>query len=454
MSIRFVITLYRGRHIMKCLLCGSAEHVEKPYGVKTCKECKVKGTIAQFEDTITKNVVNVAIERLNEQDKILAISEMLKLPYVASAIECLMCGFSQSTEDSCGIKTCKQCRTIGMMAPIGSSMEGDVLVIALKKRDMRERIVTLDKLTEILYTDRSNESYPLSLANSDERIQQILKESDKYLKSKNKILKIHKIIWILHSLEGLLPQTKKNYHSGHMLPIIEANYELESSLQLCRQGFYKHGFIALRNTLELGLLSVYWDIGDNSHIEISKWLHSGEDTPFKNSIIEKLKKNHNIDTFDAKHQFFTEVGALSKELSNFVHTKGTAYSSIALTRASFGHFNETSMSHWMNLLNKVIKTVVIIHILKYPVALQYTPMDKKFGLNIPMGGYLDPEQGEAIKEFLDKDVLNTLQTISDSDDVAIKISKKINELPDITAEEMQRQVNEFKMKGVSRWSLD
>ena len=71
-----------------------------------------------------------------------------------------------------------------------------------------------------------------------------------------------------------------------------------------------------------------------------------------------------------------------------------------------------------------------------------------------MGGYLDPEQGEAIKEFLDKDVLNTLQTISDSDDVAIKISKKINELPDITAEEMQRQVNEFKMKGVSRWSLD
>ena len=103
------------------------------------------------------------------------------------------------------------------MAPIGSSMEGDVLVIALKKRDRRERIVTLDKLTEILYTDRSNESYPLSLANSDERIQQILKESDKYLKSKNKILKIHKIIWILHSLEGLLPQTKKNYHSGHIV---------------------------------------------------------------------------------------------------------------------------------------------------------------------------------------------------------------------------------------------
>ena len=282
------------------------------------------------------------------------------------------------------------------------------------------------------------------LLNSDEIILQVLKESNNYFESKNEISsKVNRIIWILRSMEDLLPQTVESFWSGHMLPMIEASYELESSVQLCKFGFYKHALIALRNTLELGLLSIYWDLEDKSYVEIQEWLHSHKPTPFKKDVIAKLKTNQHIKTFDDKHNFFNEVNSLFGELSNFAHTRGKDHSNIDLSNSNVNSFNEKSLLKCIDFLPKVVKIVVIIHILKYPIAFQHTPFDQKFGLNIPAGGYLEPDQSKTIKKFLDEDVLKTLQAISDSDHIAVEKAKWINRQPDITKEEMQKQVDKF-----------
>ena len=143
-----------------------------------------------------------------------------------------------------------------------------------------------------------------------------------------------------------------------------------------------------------------------------------------------------------KHNFFKDIESLL-ELSKFVHTRGVDYSYKDLSNGDMNCFKEASFLKWWDYFLRVVKIVVISHVLKYPIALQYLPLEQKFGLNLPVGGFLEPYQSEAIKEFLDEDVVKTLQTISDSNDDAVTTANLINAQPDITAEEMQKQVDEF-----------
>ena len=279
------------------------------------------------------------------------------------------------------------------------------------------------------------------MANSDKLLLQILEESNKYLELKTEISsKIGQSARIFRFMEELQPV--EEFRSGHMFPIKEANHELENSILLCKMGFYKHALTALRSTLELGLLSVYWNLEDQDPAKTQKWLHSHEYTPSNRTVIESLKTNKNIKTFDIQHRFFEDIENLL-ELSNYVHTRGVDYSYNDLSNGDINCFKEASFLKWLDYFLRVVKIVVIGHVLQYPIALQYTPMGQKFGLNPPAGGFIEPHQSKAIKEFLDEDVVKTLQTISDSNDDAVTTAKLINAQPDITTEEMQKQVDEF-----------
>lgn len=285
------------------------------------------------------------------------------------------------------------------------------------------------------------------LINSDEIIMDVLSQSIEYLKLNDEFAdKIRKTLWVFQSLEDLVPQPLEKIMTGHMFPIAEANFELENSIELCKLGFYKHALIALRNVLELGLLAIYWDIDDKSHFNIQKWLYSFENTPFKNTVFKKLMTNENIERFDKTHNLFNDINILFGQLSNFVHTKGRLYSSNDLVNANFNRFNEKSFLTWLKFMEKTVQYVVIVHILKYPVALQHTPCDQKFGLNGPVGLFLEPRQSEEIKQFLDGKILKTLQEISDNDPEALSLVEWVDKQPDISKEELEAQVKEFEKK--------
>ena len=298
---------------------------------------------------------------------------------------------------------------------------------------------------------------PILLLNSDENILKILKQSNAYLETyKAKAEKIQENLWIQRSLTDLVPETLDNFWSGHIFPLTEAEYELESSVEFCKLGFYKHAIAALRNVLELGLLSVYWDIEGKSHIDIQKWLGSNEPTPFKQIVFEKLKTNPNIKSFDDKHKLFDETAELYKELCDYAHTKGLHFSSHKLSKSNINTFNEESLRKWLDFMCRAIKTIVTFHILKYPVALQYTPIDNKFGLNGPVGGFLNPGQVEKIKKLFNSEWLKTLQEISNNDPEAKSLAEWINKKPDITELEFRAQIEAqdkqwIEMQGFDHW---
>lgn len=299
----------------------------------------------------------------------------------------------------------------------------------------------------------------LSLLHSDKLIAKTLNESNEYLASHPEIReKIEECNWIFRWLFNLIPETLDNFWSGHVFPMTEAEYELECSIVFCKLGFYKHSIGALRNVLELGLLSVYWDIDNRSHVDIQNWLRSMESTPFRKRVFNRLRTNANIKAFDDKQDIFEKTKVLYTRLSDFSHTKGFNYSSRQLNKhhSNVSSFNEASLVKWLGLMKDVVETVTIFHVLKYPLGLQCTPIEDKFGLNGPMGSFLEPCQVRRIKKIISEKLLGDLQEISDNDPDTIEAVKWVNSQPDISETEFRTQIekqdkNWIEMQGFDQW---
>lgn len=279
----------------------------------------------------------------------------------------------------------------------------------------------------------------------------------KYLKENNeKLDKIRTYINVYKEIFDLIPETLEKLFSGHIFPYSESVIELENSLQFCIHGFYKSSLIALRNCLELGLLLIYYDRDDNSEQIIKGWLHSQEKTPFKNEIIKKLVKNKNINMFNQQIPIITKISNLYTELSGYVHTRGFNYSTYQLNNANVNYFVEKSLLLWLNNTINVIEYLSILFLLKYPIGILYTPIEEKFGFNGPAGGFLDPYQSLQIMKLYDLKIQNLLKNIANNDPTAKKIEKAINEMPDISNEEFENQIDEvhfrqIKENGYNYW---
>src|ERR1051325_5774928 len=128
--------------------------------------------------------------------------------------------------------------------------------------------------------------------------------------------KIDKLSWAYHEIGHVIPQYIGKLFTGHNFAYNESQYEVECSYQLLKLSFYKYAFIALRNALELGLLSVYWDKDDNSEVLIQGWHSSQENTPFKRQIFDGLKTIHNINSFCKHFDLFTRIDKLYGNLSD------------------------------------------------------------------------------------------------------------------------------------------
>lgn len=182
----------------------------------------------------------------------------------------------------------------------------------------------------------------------EENIDEVVASTETFFKDHPEYAEIiETYVLAFHNIINLIPATIDNFWSGNLFPYASAEYELHSSVYFATRGFYKHALNSLRSVLELGLLSVYWDIEDKSHIEIQEWLQSKEDTPFRRTIERRLLENKNIKRFNDERGFFTQLGALYRRLSSFTHTKGAIYSSRALSISNFNTFQEMFLRYWV-----------------------------------------------------------------------------------------------------------
>jgi len=284
----------------------------------------------------------------------------------------------------------------------------------------------------------------LTLSNNHSKIEETYSASLAYLESHPDLYRaIATHIMAYREIGDLIPQTPENFWSGHFFPYSEALYELENSYELALQGFYNYAFIALRSVLELGLLGVYFAVHDTEYIDVRPWIISKKRTPRRQDIFTRLRKMETFRAFDSRFGLEKRILKIFDVLDGFVHTRGYRYSSSALTLANFNQFSEKSLRLYCNTMFGVVANLMIIILLKYPVGMQGLPLDEKFGLNGPIGGFLREGQVRLITSLIDPEEREFLQKLSDEDPTVQSIVEYFTNLPDITDEELQRQIMEF-----------
>jgi len=285
---------------------------------------------------------------------------------------------------------------------------------------------------------------PLLIINDHEKIEEVYKRSEEYLKNHNDLQdEIATYLWAYYNVMDLVPQTVESFWSGHFFPFAESYYELENSFELCKQGFYRHSLFALRCVLELSVIGLYFDKDDQAHIDVQRWLRSEDPTPHFRRSLKRLFGLEYFRQFNEKFSLQQEIEEIWDLLCDYVHVRGYRYSTTGQSRANFNRFNESSLLRYVELMKKVVKGIVTMMLLKYPLGMQNLPLWDKFGFNTPVGGFLDESSRPAVLVILDEDAKEVLQNISDNDPNVNYIVRHILAMPDLTEEQLRKQSAEW-----------
>lgn len=285
---------------------------------------------------------------------------------------------------------------------------------------------------------------PLIMLNNHEKIEEVYKKSEEYLEKNNDLQEeIAAYLWAYYEVSDLVPQTVENLWSGHIFPFSESYYELENSFEFCKQGFYRHSLFAIRCTLELAVLGICFDKNNQSHIDVQKWLRSEEQTPWFRKSLNRIFKINYFSQFNNEFPLQNEIKDIYSLLSDYVHSRGYHYSTTGQSISNFNQFNESSLLRYADLMKKVVRDIVIMMLLKYPIGMQNLPISDKFGLNSPAGGFLDEPSRRAVLDILDDKTKKVLQRISNNDSRVKEIVKQILAMPDLNEEQLKKQREEW-----------
>lgn len=282
------------------------------------------------------------------------------------------------------------------------------------------------------------------LINDHLKIEKVHSKSQSFLDENIKLRsQIATHLWAYYQIGNLIPQTKKNLLSGHYFPYLESYYHLECSFELCLEGFYTYSLLALRSVLELGALQVFFAIDDSEYEEIRPWFTSKIETPRFRRIISNFKRIEKYDKFNNMFKIDQRILKKYSEISDIVHTRGYYHSSRVFSKANYNMFLETSLKKYCEFMFSVVSDLVIILLLKYPIGLQPIPLSQKFGLNGPMGGFLESHDVKLISSIIKPEEKKFLKELSDKDSEVMDIVNFFKELPNLTEEEWEKQINDF-----------
>ncbi len=294
--------------------------------------------------------------------------------------------------------------------------------------------------------------------------QKVIRQTKTFLETENNIQEsLTNIAWAYHSIWKIIPQTYENLFSGHSFPYQDSWDEIQVSYLLAEQGLYKQAFVSLRLALELGLLSVYFNINDDGHLVVQDWLRSKDsweaNTPRTDKIWEILKSNANIAEFDELVGFRDYYDEITY-LHNFVHTKGYKFSNrVGLFKSNFQTFESSQLLKWKNLFYKVAVVVITAHLLKYPIgAIKYN-WHRKTGIDNPFPVLLSSEI-DLISKILPRNFFDEIEKIAQKDNFTQDLLNHVKNMPDISEEEIEQQAIELEKldiesgKGFLQWEKE
>lgn len=273
---------------------------------------------------------------------------------------------------------------------------------------------------------------------------EVVELSELYLRENESIRSlVSNVSWSYFSISKSIPQTSENLWSGHFFPYIESTEELQVSTNLALMGLYKQAFSSLRCALEVGMLSVYYNINDDGHRVVKDWLASKEhreaNTPRADKIWKILRSNESIKKFDDKFGLRDDFNSLGF-LHNYVHTKGHLYSNrVGLTKSNYQTFESCVFDKWCDSFTRVVLLLIKLHMLKYPITVIEFDWSTKVGIDNPFP-VLDKHEIDRIKELLTHEEFAEIKQCFSEDAKSQELFEYIRNLPDLREEEVEEQI--------------
>lgn len=264
--------------------------------------------------------------------------------------------------------------------------------------------------------------------------------------------------WAHMTATHVVPHTTESMWSGHFLPATESMTEAETSCNLALCGYYKQAMSSLRSALELGLLSVYWNVGDDGHVVIRRWLNSREDTPRPREIWDRLTAHPGIASFCDQFGLKDEILELFGELSNYVHTRGRLYSNEfwdpELGLAVGQRASEIRVREWADTYRKVAWIILALHLAKYPVGTIRYDWNLKFGIDVPAFGGLSTPEVDRAEAFLGEEAFESLHELARHDETTVGLMEWIESKPDMTRDDVERQIRRMAMSDIEHQGFE
>lgn len=265
---------------------------------------------------------------------------------------------------------------------------------------------------------------------------------------------VHSHINFIFSLSQSYPaEIVSDFFNHSNFALTEAYEELNTSYELTKFGFYKQGLTSLRSVFELGILSTYWSIIGNEDRTFKEWVKAREKTPFAKEIKKKLLSNTNIQKFNmvyAIEDFYTDV----EGLHNYVHTRGIKHSKTGQKYKK----DKDLFQNWFNYLQIVIKTITVLHLLRFPIASVNYDFLKKFGTydKTPFCGGLFGDYQEYLIKLIGQDMFLLIKKIANEDNELNELLKWLNNFPDLSEDKkleiiVKEQKEWIKQSSFNNW---
>lgn len=252
----------------------------------------------------------------------------------------------------------------------------------------------------------------------------------------------------------LIPHTTENLWSGHFFPWVESWREIQISCNLALFGFYKQAMVSLRSGLELGLLSVYWNLNDDGHQAVKEWLRSRKDTPRLREIWAKLVKHRNFQEFQRSYDLQSRLLSFGY-LHNYVHTKGHKFSNqLGMFKGNFQTFEEAAFTKWFGSFRDVIVVLSICHLVKYPLGTVRFNYAAKFGIETPIFGGLREHQVDWLEKLVGSRTFSRIAEIGCSDPQVQETLAWVKSLPHMSQEEVEQQCVGMDKQYIEMWGVD
>lgn len=236
-----------------------------------------------------------------------------------------------------------------------------------------------------------------------------------------------------------------------LFPTNEATDELNECLHKILQASYKSGYDNLRRALELVVVGSYFSMSEIDVEEAKMWLNSQRETPFFSRAIKALLKDNRVSNLEANSLWITNFQNFYWHLSDIIHTRGKNYSLEAIQPSNLSYdgirttqYSKESLKQLLDTFIETFKNICTCIAITNPILLMGLPIEEKYGFDPPISGFFREHQTKSLWSLLVPETKSFFENLVSNDIEINSIANWMNRLPDLSEDEIENQIKDFK----------